>query len=181
MFERLQLEDDEQIIGVIRRHWFFLFLQCISVVVLMLIPLCGLFVLSVFAPDVLRMVFISYAPYLFFSLALWFLINWMMLALIWTDHYLDIWAITDRRIIKIDQVRLFNRHVSSFRLERLQDLTVEVDGILATLLDYGTIHAETASGHDEQFTASFLPHPEQIKSRILESADKRTAVSGSPL
>ncbi len=54
MFERLQLEDDEQIVGVIRRHWFFLFLQCISVIVLMLIPLCGLFALSVFAPDALR-------------------------------------------------------------------------------------------------------------------------------
>ncbi len=174
IFERLQLEDDERIISVIRRHWFFLFLQCSSIVILMLAPLIILLVVSSVSPSIVSTLFAQYTPHLFFGIACWFLINWMLLAIIWTDHYLDIWTITDRRIIKIDQIKLFNRHVSSFRLERLQDLTVEVDGIIATLLDYGTIHAETASGHDEQFTASFLPHPEQIKSTILESADART-------
>lgn len=180
IFERLQLESDESIRAIIRRHWFFLFLQCISVLVSMLLPFVGYIVLRVFAPEIVHVLFVDHAPYIFFCTALWLLINWMLLALIWTDHYLDVWTITDRRIIKIDQVKLFRRKISSFRLERLQDLSVEVDGILATLLDYGTIHAETASGHDDEFTAKYLPDPHHIKSLILEAADTQSA-SKDPL
>jgi hypothetical protein len=104
----------------------------------------------------------------------------MMLAMIWTDHYLDIWVITSRRIININQVNLFRRQTASFQLERLQDITVEVSGIIETLLDFGTINAVTASGIHEEFRARHLPKPQQIKSLILQAADTHMAHTSTP-
>lgn len=177
IFERIALEDDEKILSIVHRHWFYLCMQCAYVVVLMVMPVLGVFILSLFTPHIASALSTTYAAHALFLFAFWVLINWMILAFIWTDHYLDIWAITDRRIIKIDQVSLFRRQIGSFRLERLQDLNIEINGIIATLFDYGTIHAETASGKDEEFKASYLPHPQEIKSIILSAADARNQQS----
>jgi hypothetical protein len=176
IFERIQLEEDEKIIAVIRRHWFFLFKQCFFIAVLVLLPLIAFTLIAAFIQTEFVEIIDAYLPHIIFLYSLWLLINWMMLAAIWTDHYLDIWAITNRRVIKINQVTLFKRQVASFRLERLQDLSVEINGIIATLLDYGTIHAATAGNHHEEFKADYLPNPQRIKSLILEAADQRMRV-----
>jgi hypothetical protein len=54
----------------------------------------------------------------------------------------------------------------------MQDVNVEVNGIIATLLDYGTVHVQTASADVEEFKASFLPKPQEVKSVILAACDK---------
>jgi hypothetical protein len=172
----MQLEEDEQILAIIRRHWFFLFKQCFFIAVLILLPLVAFVCIIVLMQTQTVALLGSYLPHIVFLYSLWLLINWTMLAAIWTDHYLDIWAITNRRVIKINQVTLFKRHVASFRLERLQDLSVEINGIIATLLDYGTIHAATAGNHHEEFKADYLPNPNKIKSVILEASDQRMKV-----
>jgi hypothetical protein len=97
----------------------------------------------------------------------------MTLAYIWTDHYLDIWVITDRRIIAINQVTLFRRQIGSFRLEKLQDMNIEINGFIATMLHFGSIEAQTASGSEEEFQSRYMPNPRELKAVILEAADKR--------
>jgi uncharacterized membrane protein YdbT with pleckstrin-like domain len=96
----------------------------------------------------------------------------MLLAMIWTDYYLNVWCVTNKRIVNVHQIGLFRRKIGSFRLERMQDVNVEINGVLATLLDYGTIHVQTASADMEEFKASFLPRPQEIKSVILGAGDK---------
>jgi len=170
IFEKINLEDDEQVLSVIRRHWFYVFKQCFFIFVLAVLPLIAYFILNSLSGDI-RAILTLYTTHFIFLYSAWLLINWMMLAGIWTDHYLDIWCITNKRIIKIDQVTLFTRQTGSFRLERLQDLNVEIKGIIATILDYGTIHAQTASADVEEFKATYLPRPQEIKSLILKAAD----------
>lgn len=180
-FEKIELEDDEKIIAVIRRHWFYVLKQCFFIVVLILLPLCGYVAMLLSADAVILDLFFSFLPHAFFLYAFWLLILWMLLASVWTDHYLDIWTITNRRIIKVNQVTLFKRQVGSFRLERLQDINVEINGIIATLLDYGTIHAETASGNpQEEFKAQYLPKPQEIKAIILKATDDRMKKQSFP-
>ena len=89
----------------------------------------------------------------------------------WTNYYLDVWTITNKRLIAIDQHGLFHRETASFRLERLQDMNVEINGIIATFLDYGILEAQTAGGDDDKFRATGLPHPRELKSLILEASD----------
>ena len=80
---------------------------------------------------------------------------------------------TDRRIISIDQKSLFVRSIGSFRLERLQDMNIEIPGVLATMFNYGNIEAQTASGSEEEFQVHGLPDPRGIKAIILKAADTR--------
>ena len=167
IFEKIELETDEEIIAIIRRHWFYLFKQVFFVFVLMLLPLVLPLLFANLSPFTGSLT--AYTPHLLFLYAFWLLVLWMLLAMIWTDHYLDIWTITNRRIIKIDQVALFRRQTGSFRLEKLQDLNVEINGIIATLLDFGTIHAQTASGKDDEFSASYLPKPQEKQMRGVSS------------
>jgi len=170
IYEKIQLETDEVIVQIIHRHWFFMFKQCVVIVFFIFFPLIILISASVLLPSFMILI----APYtaaIVFLYSFWLLLNWMILATIWTNQYLDIWCVTNRRLIKIDQLSLFNRQVGSFRLERLQDINVEIRGIIATFLDFGTIHAQTASADIEEFKASYLPQPQVIKSNILKAAD----------
>jgi len=171
-FEKIEFEADEVIIATIRRHWFYLFIQCFSILILILLPIFALAVAVSLIEAQLEAQLLVLMPHAIFIYSLWLLLLWMALASIWTDHYLDTWTITNKRIIKIDQVRLFKREIGSFRLERLQDINVEINGVFATLLDYGTIHAETASGTNEEFKAAYLPKPREVKAMILKATDE---------
>lgn len=175
LFEKIQLEKDEQILLMVRRHWFILFSRVLGTVVVMFLPLIAFYAAS-FVPVAAVMVdtaFTHYSNQILFVVSLWMLISWMSLAYVWTDHYLDLWVVTDRRIISIDQKSLFVRSVGSFRLERLQDMNIEIPGLLATIFDYGHIQAQTASGSEDEFSVHNLPKPREIKAIILQSADQR--------
>lgn len=160
-------------LALVRKHWFHLFARSLSIGFTAVLPLVmGVFLEKLLGTSV-SLLIDAYRPELTFFYAWWLLIHWMMLAYVWTDQYLDIWAITDRRIIRVDQVRLFHRQTGSFRLERLQDMNVEINGIIATLLDFGTIEAQTASGSEKEFRAPYIPKPRELKALILKEADRR--------
>lgn len=180
LFERIKLDDDEQLLRVIRKHWWIIFIQTFGVVFLAMLPYTMLVSLLVFEPFGFTTIYETindylslYRPEIYFCYLLWLLILWIMLANHWTDHYLDLWAITSQRVVLVDQRGFFRRFISSFRLERLQDMNIEVNGIIATLLDYGTIEAQTAGGSNEEFISKFMPRPRDIKALIIEAADLR--------
>ncbi len=172
IFEKITLEADEEILRSVRRHWFYLAVTGLPLLFLAVAPVIFVALsLEFFYETILR--FISpFFPLVLFMYSSWLLCIFMILTATWTDYYLDIWCITNKRIIKIDQAGLFRRKTGSFRLERMQDVNVEVNGIIATLLDYGTVHVQTASADLEEFKAIFLPNPQEIKSIILEAGDK---------
>lgn len=175
LFEKIKLEEDEQILLLVRRHWFVLLIRVLQVIAPAFFPIVLITIASAspFTQAYIDDLFREYGNAVLFAGSFWLLFHWMALAYVWTDHYLDLWVITDRRIIAIDQKKLFVRNVGSFRLERLQDMNIEIPGFLATVLDYGNIEAQTASGSEEEFQARNLPKPREIKSLILEVADQR--------
>ena len=175
LFEKIKLDDDEDILLIVRRHWFVLLIRMLSVVLTAIAPFFILLLANIFpqTQNIFNNLIAEYAKSMIFLGSAWLLINWMMLAYIWTDHYLDLWVVTDHRVISIDQKSLFIRTVSSFRLERLQDMRVTIAGFLATILDYGTIQAQTASESENNFTVGYLPNPRNIKSIITEATDNR--------
>ena len=77
----------------------------------------------------------------------------------------DTWIITSRRIIDIEQQGLFSRHVAEIPLSRVQDITIEVNGILETLLRFGTIRIQTAGERD--FFINDVPRLQELKNIIL--------------
>lgn len=178
LFEKIKLEDDEKLLLVVRRHWFVFLTRILGAVVSTIAPFLIITITLAFpatAPYAAELIAVFTKEILFFSAA-WLLINWMILAYIWTDHYLDLWVVTDRRIISIDQRALFVRSISSFRLERLQDMNIVIPGFLATMFNFGTIEAQTASASDDEFTVDGLPAPREIKAIVLEATDRRMGI-----
>jgi hypothetical protein len=85
----------------------------------------------------------------------------------WVEYALDVWVVTNLRVMNIDQRTLFHRRVSELALYNIQDVTSETKGPLATFLGYGTIVVETA-GEQEHFVFPNLPRPEVTAKQMME-------------
>lgn len=167
----IEIDDTEKIIAVVRKHWFVLLGDIFILFFCVALPMVLLFVLHLLPLENL-IAFSGKAFYAggFFFFA-WCTIVWMLAWSIWTDYYLDTLIITDKRIFDIDQHGLFRRTSSSFRLDRIQNITVDMKGVIQTLLDFGTLHIETA-GENEDFVATYISHPYDIKKMINERQDE---------
>jgi hypothetical protein len=82
------------------------------------------------------------------------------------DYYLDVWIVTNERIINIEQKGLFTRVASEMHLTAIQDVTSEVSGILHTFLHYGNVYVQTA-GEKTRFLFRDIPNAESVKEQII--------------
>lgn len=159
------LKENEKILFEIRRHWYVLATEASILVFLALIP-----IVVIASADYLEFSDQLFSLVLFLSSA-WMLILWALFFVIWTNYYLDVWIITDQRIIDVEQFSLFSRDISEFRLDRVQDITVEVKGFLPTMLKFGDIHVQTA-GVNHMFHIKHVPDPYKVKDMIVREHDR---------
>ena len=164
------LEQNEKILFIARKHWFVFVGESIFLFLLAILPVFLLF-MPQFIPESLASLFGKamhvIGTYSSAVLFLWFLellVVWGIFALLWTDYYLDVWFVTNLRIIAIEQRGMFNRNISTFRLDMIQDVTAEVPNLFATLIDYGTVRVQTASS--ETFKLRGAAHPNTLKAKI---------------
>jgi uncharacterized membrane protein YdbT with pleckstrin-like domain len=87
---------------------------------------------------------------------------------LWTDYYLDVWIVTNRRVIDVEQRGLFSREIATMQLSKIQDITTEVKGFLPTLIGFGDVHVQTA-GLEREFVIRGVPHPHKTR-EMIESA-----------
>jgi hypothetical protein len=76
--------------------------------------------------------------------------------------------ITNRSLVQVVQNTLFMRKVSRLNFSNVEDVSSEQRGILANLLDYGTMTVQTA-GERDNFEFSYCPHPNLLADRIIEA------------
>ena len=178
LFEKIQMEPGEEVLRVVRKHWFIIVAELFGTFIMLLLPFFILFLIAVF-PQPLETINIdigNYTALISFAVAGWTVLTLMIGFSTWTHYYLDLWIITDRRIILVDQINFFNRNVSIFRLERLQDIEFFVKGIIPTLLNFGTLRAQTASAFESNFKTNGLPDPRGLQATIQKAMDARLAV-----
>lgn len=105
-------------------------------------------------------------PLLNWVITVYFLFLWLLFFLTVVDYYLDIWIITDRRILDIVQHSLFHREVSEFAIDKVQDVTVTVKGFLPTLMRFGDVDVKTAS-QTKTLVLHNIPEPYKIQDLII--------------
>jgi uncharacterized membrane protein YdbT with pleckstrin-like domain len=155
-------EKDEKVLMVVRKHPFIVIMRLLSVVLLCLIPLIlGGFFTPYFIQSNLIGLFL-------FVSSLWYLAMWQLAFYMLTMFTLDIWIVTNKRIIDSTQQGFFNRTVSELYLSKVQDMSVHTDGLIETLLRFGNIEVQTA-GTENKFKFSAIPHPEKVKDTIMEA------------
>ncbi len=181
IYEKIELEEKESVLKLARQHWFIIVAQLFGTLIMLLAPFFILFVVMLMPEQLLpfNLNLEAYMPIIIFGITFWSLIAVMAGFAIWTHYYLDLWVITDRRIIVIEQIGFFNRKVSSFRLERLQDIKFSVSGIIPTFLNFGTVRAQTAGELENNFESASLPNPQEIQSVIQKATDIRLRYLGS--
>lgn len=159
---------DEKLIYFLRRHPITLFNLVISYFVVMAAPVIAYWYLVNFQSGWLERPDIVTLLVLFGSLI--FLYAWLILYQQFLDYYLDLWIVTTKRILSIEQTGLFSRKVSELRLYRIQDVTATVSGVIRTLFDFGDVEIQTA-GEKVHFVFEEVPHPNQIAKTILELSE----------
>lgn len=155
---------DEEIVKVIRRDFFVLFLKIMFFVLLLLLPLIFFSLVIFFENDFMTQALS--APLLVLGTSAYYLFAWLFFFFSFIDYYLDIWIITSERIIDIQQKGFFSRVISEQKLFRIQDVTSEVHGVVATMLKYGNVHVQTA-GTKERFFFHEVPHPDDVRDTII--------------
>ena len=170
----LKLTENEIIIKTFRKHWFLPLMQTFVVSLLFVAPIIALLVLldRTVVTEYFELTFALQKPSIaVFVLSIWGLFLWLRFFNFWTDHNLDGWILTNKRVIDVEQRGFFRREVASFRLERLQDVTTEVHGIIATFFNFGDVHVQTA-GTDREFVLRHAAAPTIVKETILKEHDR---------
>ncbi|RJQ14311.1 PH domain-containing protein [Candidatus Parcubacteria bacterium] len=168
----LELQKDENVLLVLRRHKLTLALELSIILILAVIIWVVLAYIKNNNPEILA----GYFSLIWFGLSVYYLFLWLKLFLLLSDYYLDVSIITTKRIMDIDQVRLFHRQLAECPLERVQDVSVKVAGPLQTLLDFGDVIIRTAS--DEQsIILEQIPSPYKVKDSILQMLNQKLSRS----
>ncbi|MBN1326029.1 PH domain-containing protein [Candidatus Falkowbacteria bacterium] len=162
-------EKDEKLVLFLRRHWIILIIKWLVIIVIAFVPLALYLFLSYFEPEVLDNNI--YYAFLFLLSSLYYLFTLLFFLNAFIDYYLDVWIVTDHRIINIEQRGLFNREIAEHTLERIQDVTAIQKGFWQTLFSYGDVHVQTA-GEIQRFIFRQVNDPFNVVRIINEEIKK---------
>lgn len=77
--------------------------------------------------------------------------------------YFSIYIVTDERLRQVNQKGLFKKTVIDLGLDKIQSISYERPGMMAGVLNYGTILIQTGVG---DLVISKIPHPEEIYNKL---------------
>jgi uncharacterized membrane protein YdbT with pleckstrin-like domain len=159
----ITLAPQEEVLLLIRRHWFVFIRPTIMFVFLLVVPP----ILLIISPSYLPILSDpTIASIINFSLAIYVMAILTYAFVLWMAYYLDVWIITNQRIIDVEQAGLFTRSVSEMTMDRIQNVTVEIPGFIATILGFGNIRIQTAGEAD--FTIMEVGEYEQAKDLVVK-------------
>lgn len=145
-------EPEEEIILLVRRH-FFTNLGWILVTVLMALSpiLLDFFPVLSFMPGNFQLV----------ALLIWYLLTLAIFIQGFLSWFFSVNIITNKRVIDVDFVNLIYRRVTDAEIDKIEDVTVQMGSVVRTLFDYGDVLIQTAAEIPEvEFEG--VPHPDQI-------------------
>lgn len=156
---------EEETILVRRKHWFVLFFPSLFFLLFSLLPFLIYFFIK------------NFNWYNIFSSLFWFLVVvyfsflWILLFYSLMLYFLSVVIVTNKRLIRIETKGFFKYERDEMKLERIQDISVKIEGFFASVLNFGDLNVQTA-GAVVKFDLRQLPHPQEIKKIILQLAEK---------
>jgi len=178
---RLMLKDklfpnqkaDEKVLLLLRRHWTVALALIIKYSLLLLAPMLLVAIEELFTPGLMARLDqgIFSHPLTIMVLSLYYLFVWIFFFHAWIDYYLDVWIVTNERVVNIEQKGLFSRSVSEIKLFRVQDVKAEVHGMIPTIFHYGEVTIQTAGS---EIFAIFkeVPNPYEISRQVSKLVER---------
>lgn len=165
-------ESDEKVVALVRRHWIVISGDLLVHFIGLIIPAGGLIVLYYFYPSIFETFFY---PIVVLLLSLYYLFVCCSLFKKWVDYYYDVWIITDRRLIDVEQKGFFTHLVSELTLDKIQDVSIEIKGMIPSMFNFGNINVQTAA-EVEKFSLEKIPAPNQVEALLLQTLRKYSSV-----
>lgn len=157
--------EGEEVKFILRRHKITLLTALLYFCLLALLPLIFYTLLAPYAFPIL--INSPYKDIYFMIATIYYGFLWIVAFMEWVDYYLDIWIVTNERILDIEQRGLFHRIVSEVDLKRVQDITSTVDGPIQTFFKFGNIQIQTAS-EENIVRPKLIPHPVTVRREIMD-------------
>jgi hypothetical protein len=155
---------DENVILLLRRHWLVFVFRFLPFLLLAI----GLVIFHVAGKELLKFVGLNLDLNWFYLIESFLSIFiWLVLFITWINFYLDVWIVTDLRIVDIEQVALFSRNISELKHNKIQDVTSEVQGVIPTLFKYGDVFIQTA-GNKQRFMFKQISDPTNTRNIIMQ-------------
>lgn len=153
----------------VRRHWIVPFRIFMTLVIGFAVPVGAYLLIANLLPQITNQPMITQLLALiacFYVAAVWIFVFQDFV-----NFYLDMWIVTNERVINIEQNGLFQRTSSELHLTSIVDVTSDVKGFFATIFNYGDIIVQTA-GEQEHFHFQQIAHPEEVRQTILKLVDE---------
>ena len=167
------LQEQERVLALIRRHWWFLWPQTIILALIAVVPVIVVaWLLSAIG------VLDDLGIFFWIATAVWLLYWGVRLFFNWYRYRHDIWVVTDQRIVDSYKAHPFSLRVATADLVNVQDMAVVKSGILPSLLNFGNVVCETAGAGTTDFLISGVPHPESIQLLIDRERDRERTRRG---
>lgn len=153
----------ERVFLLTRRHWI-VFAAIITFVVVLFVPVFILISYWLSNPDIFSGIIGNFA---IIFVGIYTLAVLGLLLYGFVNYYLDVYIITNKRIVDIRQKGFFRREIAELHLHQVQDVEARVDGFLQTLMHFGDIHIQTA-GERENFVFQDVPRPYTLAKEIVQ-------------
>jgi hypothetical protein len=180
-------EPNEKIVFFLRRHPFVMARLMFAYLLLGVLPLLAYYYIK----NEWLMLLEGATSLVFLRLLIitFYLFWWLMVYYSWLDYFLDIWIVTNHRVLNIEQKGMFNRIMAEHKLFRIQDVMSEQKGIVPTFFDYGEIHIQTASSEKivifEQVahphrvareTIKLIENHKKLMAKVMDKLDKAEGI-----
>lgn len=172
MFSTYRLADafpGEKVISVVHRDAFVAVRRVVFFVLLLAMPILVILMINSLFPVLLNNAWLW--PILLLTSSAYLFFVWLLFFFSLLDYFLDVWIITNLRIIDVRQDGFFSRAISEVRLEWIQDIASEINGFFPTILGYGSVAVRTAGDHAPLYFQE-ISHPEHIRDLLMEALNK---------
>lgn len=164
---------NERIIMELRRHWFSFARTATKYILLLLGPVIVYQIINNFEVSLWDRLYNGGLTEVVTRLmiSIYYLGVWVFFLYSWLDYYLDVWLVTNERVVSLEQRGVFNRQVSELRLARVQDVSSHVKGLWETFLHFGDIKVQTAS-EVPNFDFYEIANPYEVSERLMRLVDE---------
>ena len=170
VFSFEEKDQEEEIILVLRQHWFTNVHWIITTGLMLFVP----FVLKITG------LFPNFTPmYQFVATIFWYLITFIYAFEHFLSWYFNVYIITDERVVDVDFNNILVKKFSDAKISMIQDVTSKVIGLIPTMFNYGDILVQTAAEVPEIHFAR-VPNPEKVIKILqqLRQEEEQEALEG---
>jgi hypothetical protein len=170
IFKFREQDDLEEIILVMRPHWFTNVSWIITTIFMLFVPTLIRFI-PVWSGVPLR--------YQMLGILFWYMITLAFALEKFLSWYFDVYIITDERVVDIEFRNLLDKKFAEAKISMIQDVSSRVAGISQTMLNYGDVRIQTAAEIPE-LSFEKVPNPDKVIKvlQMMRQEEEQEAIDG---